>query len=109
MFGGGLAVLILPAARYVILLMLLGGSTPVIVGVFKLKEPKEIWVNDPPAAMSVDGVSPAVIATILCTTMLVYLLVSDPRLRRVHGQRGADARDPLHQVADARARQRSRR
>ena len=69
--------MILSAARYVITLMLLGDITPVIVGVFMLKEPKEIWGNDPLAVISVDGMSPAVMATILLrvTTMYVYFLV----------------------------------
>ena len=57
------------------MLLLLGDSTPAIVGVFMLKEPKEIWVNDPPAVMSVDGVSPAVMATILFMTLFLYFLV----------------------------------
>merc|ERR1719316_2272235 len=43
-----------------------------------MKGPKEIWGNEPPTATSVDGVSPAVMSTIMLTTMFftVYLLVA---------------------------------
>ena len=69
---------ILSVARYIIMLAFYGGFTTVIVAVFMMKEPNEIWGNEPPMVTSVDGVSPAVMSTILLTTMLftVYLLVA---------------------------------
>merc|ERR1719194_82619 len=76
--SGGLIATILSVTRYIIMLALYGGFTPVIVAVFMMKGPKEIWGNEPPTATSVDGVSPAVMSTILLTTMFftVYFLVA---------------------------------
>jgi len=76
--SGGMVATILSAARYIIMLALYGGFTTVIVAVFMMKGPKEIWGNEPPTATSVDGVSPAVMSTILLTTMFftVYFLVA---------------------------------
>merc|ERR1719353_212698 len=76
--SGGMVATILSAARYIIMLALYGGFTTVIVAVFMMKGPKEVWGNDAPTATSVDGVSPAVMSTILLTTMFftVYFLVA---------------------------------
>jgi len=76
--SGGMVATILSAARYIIMLALYGGFTTVIVAVFMMKGPKEIWGNEPPTATSVDGVSPAVMSTIFLTTMFftVYFLVA---------------------------------
>merc|ERR1719321_1377310 len=54
------------------MLVLHGGCTTVGVAVFMMQGPKEIWGNEPPT------VSPAVMSTILLTTMFftVYLLVA---------------------------------
>merc|ERR1719487_316909 len=64
--------MILTAIRYIIMLALYGGFTVVIVGVFMMEGPKEIWGN------SVPPVSPAVMSTMLLTAtfFLVYLLVA---------------------------------
>merc|ERR1719454_1681120 len=63
---------ILSAARYMIMLALYGGFTTVIVAVFMMEGPKEIWGRETPT------VSPAVMSTILLTTMFftVYFLVA---------------------------------
>jgi hypothetical protein len=76
--SGGMVATILSVARYIIMLALYGGFTTVIVAVFMMKGPKEIWGNEPPTATSVDGVSPAVMSTIMLTTMFftVYFLVA---------------------------------
>merc|ERR1719353_634087 len=67
--SGGIVATILSVARYIIMLALYGGFTTVIVAVFMMKGPKEIWGNEPPTATSVDGVSPAVMSTIFLTTI----------------------------------------
>merc|ERR1719301_74286 len=69
---GGMGAMILTAIRYIIMLALYGGFTVVIVGVFMMEGPKEIWGN------SVPPVSPAVLSTMLLTAtfFLVYLLVA---------------------------------
>jgi len=63
---------VLTAIRYILMLMLYGGFTTVIVGVFLMDGPKEIWGDDAPP------VSPAVWNTILLTTLFftVYLGVA---------------------------------
>jgi len=67
-----LAVKVLTALRYVVMAMLYGGFTAVVVGVFMMRGPKEIWGNQEPP------VSPAVMCTIFLSGMffLVYLLVA---------------------------------
>merc|ERR550514_2728819 len=55
--SGGIVATILSAARYIIMLALYGGFTTVIVAVFMMKGPKDIWGNEPtlevsPAVMS---------------------------------------------------------
>jgi hypothetical protein len=69
---GGMGATILSVVRYIIMLALYGGFTVVIVGVFMMEGPKEIWGN------SVPPVSPAVLSTMLLTAtfFLVYLLVA---------------------------------
>ena len=73
---GGLVAVLWSAVRYVIMLALYGGFTTVIVGVFMMKGPEEIWGNEPPTATPMDGLSPAVMCTVLLTTMslTVYFL-----------------------------------
>jgi len=69
---GGMGAMILSAVRYVIMLALYGGFTVVIVGIFMMEGPKEIWGDSAPP------VSPAVMSTILLATIFfkVYLLVA---------------------------------
>jgi len=64
-----LAVKLLTIARYIVMAMLYGGFTVVVLGVFMMKGPKEIWGNQQLP------VSPAVMCTILLSGMffLVYL------------------------------------
>ena len=52
--------------------------TIVIVGVFLMVGPEEIWGNEPPTATSMDEVNPAVRCTVLLATMFftVYFLVA---------------------------------
>ena len=76
--SGGMVATILSVVRYIIMLAFYGGFTTVIVAVFMMKGPNEIWSNEPLTVTSVDGVSPALMSTILLTTMFftVYLLVA---------------------------------
>merc|ERR1719377_111730 len=69
---GGMGAMILTAIRYIIMLALYGGFTVVIVGVFMMEGPKEIWGDEKLP------VSPAVMSTMLLTAtfFLVYLLVA---------------------------------
>jgi len=69
---GGVVAGVLTAIRYILMLMLYGGFTTVIVGVFLMEGPKEIWGDEAPP------VSPAVWNTILLTTLFfaVYLGVA---------------------------------
>jgi hypothetical protein len=66
------AVKLLTIARYIVMAMLYGGFTVVVLGVFMMKGPKEIWGNKQLP------VSPAVMCTILLSGMffLVYLGVA---------------------------------
>jgi len=66
------AVKVLTIVRYIVMLMLYGGFTVVVFGVFMMKGPKEIWGNKQLP------VSPAVMCTILLSGMffLVYLGVA---------------------------------
>jgi len=70
--GNPRAVKLLTIARYVVMAMLYGGFVAVVVGVFMMKGPKEIWGERAPP------VSPAVLCTILLSGFffLVYLLVA---------------------------------
>ena len=76
--SGGMVATILSVVRYIIMLAFYSGFTTVIVAVFMMKGPNEIWSNEPLTVTSVDGVSPALMSTILLTTMFftVYLLVA---------------------------------
>jgi len=69
---GGMGAMVLTAIRYIIMLALYGGFTVVIVGVFMMEGPKEIWGDEELP------VSPAVMNTILLATTFftVYLLVA---------------------------------
>jgi len=69
---GGMGAMVLTAIRYIIMLALYGGFTVVIVGVFMMEGPKEIWGDEKLP------VSPAVMNTILLATTFftVYLLVA---------------------------------
>ena len=69
---GGVAAMVLSAIRYIIMLALYGGFTTVIVGIFMMEGPKEIWDGKTPP------VAPAVLSTIILTTVFfsVYLLVA---------------------------------
>merc|ERR1719301_9144 len=69
---GGMGAMILTAIRYIIMLALYGGFTVVIVGVFMMEGPKEIWGEEKLP------VSPAVMNTILLATTFftAYLLVA---------------------------------
>merc|ERR1719201_193801 len=69
---GGMGAMILTAIRYIIMLALYGGFTVVIVGVFMMEGPKEIWGDEKLP------VSPAVMNTILLATIFftMYLLVA---------------------------------
>jgi len=71
---GGIASMVISAVRYVVMLALYGGFTTVIVGIFMMKGPKEIWGP----SQTFGGVSPAVMSTIILTTtfFFVYLLVA---------------------------------
>merc|ERR1719487_3222351 len=64
--------MVLTAIRYIIMLALYGGFTVVIVGVFMMEGPKEIWGDEKLP------VSPAVMNTIILATTFftVYLLVA---------------------------------
>merc|ERR550514_2084566 len=66
------AAMVLSAIRYIIMLALYGGFTTVIVGIFMMEGPKEIWDGKTPP------VAPAVLSTIMLTTVFfsVYLLVA---------------------------------
>ena len=46
--SGGMVATILSVARYIIMLALYGGFTTVIVAVFMMKEPNEIWGGTSP-------------------------------------------------------------
>ena len=46
--SGGMVTTILSVARYITIIALYGGFTTVIVAVFMMKEPNEIWGNEPP-------------------------------------------------------------
>ena len=46
--SGGMVATILSVVRYIIMLAFYGGFTTVIVAVFMMKEPNEIWGNEPP-------------------------------------------------------------
>merc|ERR1719265_310124 len=69
---GGVAAKVLSAIRYIIMLGLYGGFTTVIVGIFMMEGPKEIWEGKTPP------VAPAVLSTIILATVFffVYLLVA---------------------------------
>merc|ERR1719387_490715 len=69
---GGHAATFLSVTRYVVMLALYGGFTTVIVGVFAMQGPKEIWGD------AVPPVSPAVMSTIILTAIFftVHLLVA---------------------------------
>jgi len=62
----------LTVARYIVMAMLYGGFTAVVIGVFLMKAPQEVWDGHEPP------VSPAVMCTILLSSMffMVYLLVA---------------------------------
>jgi len=66
------AVKVLTVLRYIVMAMLYGGFTAVVVGVFTMQGPKEIWGNQELP------VSPAVMCTILLASLffLIYLLVA---------------------------------
>ena len=46
--SGGMVATILSVVRYIIMLAFYGGFTTVIVAVFMMKGPNEIWGNEPP-------------------------------------------------------------
>merc|ERR550537_1799691 len=73
MEGGGIVATVVSVVRYAAMAALYGGMITVVVGVFLMEGPKEIWGEDgaPP-------VSPAVSCTINLTTQffLVYLAVA---------------------------------
>ena len=46
--SGGMVTTILSVARYITIIALYVGFTTVIVAVFMMKEPNEIWGNEPP-------------------------------------------------------------
>lgn len=60
---GGHAATFLSVARYVVMIALYGGFTTVIIGVFSMQGPTEIWGDSFPP------VSPAVLSTIVLTTV----------------------------------------
>jgi hypothetical protein len=66
------AIMVMTAVRYSIMAMLYGGTIAVIAGIFQMQGPKEIWGDSAPP------VSPAVLCTILLTTMffIIYLIVA---------------------------------
>merc|ERR1719359_2307699 len=63
---------LLTVARYAVMAMLYGGFTAVVIGIYLMKGPKEIWADQ---ALPV---SPAVKCTILLSGMffLIYLLAA---------------------------------
>jgi len=63
---------VLTALRYALMLMLYGGFTVVIVGIFMMEGPAEIWQGKQPP------VSPAVFTTVLLTSLFftVYVFVA---------------------------------
>lgn len=70
-----LALKLLTIARYVVMAMLYGGFTSVVLGVFMMDGPKEIWGNKQVP------VSPAVMCTIMLSGLFffVYLIVAITR------------------------------
>jgi len=66
------AVKVLTVFRYIVMAMLYGGFTVVVVGVFTMKGPKEIWGNEELP------VSPAIMCTVLLSAIFftIYLLVA---------------------------------
>merc|ERR1719261_2191418 len=68
----GIPGMVLTVFRYTLMLMLYGGFTTVIVGVFMMEGPAEIWQGKQPP------VSPAVFTTVLLTSLFftVYVFVA---------------------------------
>ena len=67
--NGRIVAMILSAANFDIMFMLYDGFIIVIGALFMMQRPQEVWGSEWPVAISVDGVSPAVMSSILLLTM----------------------------------------